>query len=291
MFTFKKLFNIDQNAKTVKGQKRGFMTAVMYLAPYLTAGINVCPMAALAGCWKGCLTTAGRGGIALANAVMNPFGIEVPDNAVQRCRIARTLCWAEDRDTFWITLRKEIEAFIKKAERKGMTPAVRLNGTSDIQWERFTPYYPGGVAHTIFEMFPDVQFYDYTKIGKRFYSELPANYHLTLSYSEASPKYMQMCLDTVRDTGCSIALVVRDKAAKARMIAAGYWMGLECVDGDVSDLRFLDGDAKAVLLTAKGRARKDDSGFVIDVDDDIGEEPKSFGAALASGRPVILRRK
>ena len=269
MFTFKKLFNIDQNAKTIKGQKRGFMTAVMYLAPFKTAGINVCPMAELAGCWRGCLTTAGRGGIALANAVMSPFGIEVPDNAVQRCRIARTHLWANERDTFWITLHKEITAFVKKAERKGMIPAVRLNGTSDIQWEKFTPYYPGGFAHTIFEMFPDVQFYDYTKIGKRFYSELPENYHLTLSYSAASPRYLEMCLQTVRDTGCNIAIVVRDKSAKARMIAAKYWMTLDSIDGDESDLRFLDGKSKAVLLTAKGRARKDDSGFVMDVDADL----------------------
>ena len=267
MYTFKKLFNIDQNAKTVKGIKRGFQTAVMYLAPYKTAGVNICPMAELAACWKGCLTTAGRGGIALANAVMNPFGIEVPDNAVQRCRIARTLLWANERDTFWITLRKEINAAIKKAERAGLTPCVRLNGTTDIQWEKFTPYYPNGVAHTIFEMFPDVQFYDYTKIGKRFKGTLPDNYHLTLSFSAASARYAQMCFQTVKYSGCNLAVVVRDKATKQTMLDNGTWMGYETVDGDLSDLRFTDkGKRLAVLLTAKGRARKDDSGFVIDLD-------------------------
>lgn len=267
MYTFKKLFNIDQNAKTVKGQKRGFMTAVMYLAPFKTAGINLCPMAELAGCWKGCLNTAGRGGIALASAVMKPFGITVPDNAIQRCRIARTLLWAEERDTFWITARKEIGAFIKRAKRKGLTPVVRLNGTSDIQFEKFSPYYPGGSAHTIFEMFPDVQFYDYTKIGKRFKGPLPDNYHLTLSFSGASARYAQMCFDTVKATGCNLAVVVRDKATKQTMLDNGSWMGFETVDGDLSDLRFADkGKRLAVLLTAKGKARKDDSGFVIDLD-------------------------
>jgi len=267
MYTFKKLFNIDQNAKTVKGIKRGFQTAVLYLAPFKTAGLNVCPMAELAECWRGCLNTAGRGGIALASAVMQPFGIVVPDNAIQRCRIARTLLWANERDTFWITLEKEITAAVKRAKKKGLTPCVRLNGTSDIQWERFTPYYPGGFAHTIFERFPDVQFYDYTKIGKRFKQQLPDNYHLTLSFSAASSRYAQMCFDTVKATGCNLAVVVRDKEAKQKLLDSGTWMGYETIDGDENDLRFTDkGKRLAVLLTAKGAARKDTSGFVVDVD-------------------------
>ncbi len=262
-----KLLNIDANAKTVKGQKRGYMTAVMYLAPFKSAGVNVCPMAELAGCWRGCLNTAGRGGISKGSAKMNPHGIELPDNVIQNARIKRTRLWADDRESFWIQLRKEISAFIKKAERAGLTPCVRLNGTSDIQWERFTPYYPGGVAHTIFEMFPDVQFYDYTKIGKRFKSQLPANYHLTLSFSAASARYAQMVFDTVKYSGCNAAIVVRDKAAKQSLLDSGTWMGYETTDGDESDLRFTDkGKRLAVLLTAKGSARRDASGFVIDLD-------------------------
>ena len=262
-----KLLNIDANAKTIKGQKRGFMTAVMYLAPFKSAGVNVCPMAELAGCWKGCLNTAGRGGISKGSATMNPHGIELPDNAVQNARIKRTRLWADEPDSFWIQLEKEIRAFIKKAERAGLTPCVRLNGTSDIQWERFTPYYPGGFAHTIFEMFPDVQFYDYTKIGKRFKTPLPDNYHLTLSFSAASARYAQMCFDTIKASACNVAVVVRNKAEKQTMLDNGTWMGYETTDGDLSDLRFTDkGQRLAVLLTAKGRARNDDSGFVIDLD-------------------------
>ena len=264
-----KLLNIDANAKTIKGQKRGFMTAVMYLAPFKSAGVNVCPMAELAGCWKGCLNTAGRGGISKGSAKMNPYGIELPDNAIQNARIKRTRLWADERDTFWIQLRKEITAFIKRAERKGLTPVVRLNGTSDIQWEKFTPYYPGGSAHTIFEMFPDVQFYDYTKIGTRFKGELPANYHLTLSFSAASSRYAQMCFQTVKFSGCNVAVVVRNKAEKQTMLDNGTWMGYATTDGDLSDLRFTDSDngqRLAVLLTAKGSARSDRSGFVVDLD-------------------------
>ena len=259
-----KLLNIDQNAKTVKGQKVGFMTAVMYLAPFKMAGINVCPMAEIAGCWKGCLNTAGRGGISKGSKrFRTPVGL-VPDNAIQRCRIKRTKMWADERDTFWIQLHKEITAFVKKAERKGLTPTVRLNGTSDIQWERFTPYYPGGFAHTIFEMFPDVQFYDYTKIYKRFEHELPENYHLSLSYSEANQKYADRCWETHREHGASLVMVYRTKDDIAN---ARTWFE-ECrvriVDGDANDLRFLDPAKCIVTLKAKGKARRDDSGFVLD---------------------------
>jgi len=259
-----KLLNIDQNAKTIKGQKVGFLTAVMYLAPYKSAGINICPMADLAGCWKGCLNTAGRGGISKGSVKMNPYGIELPDNAIQHCRIKRTRLWADERDTFWIQLRKEITAFVKKAERKGLTPVVRLNGTSDIQWERFSPYYPGGVAHTIFEMFPDLQFYDYTKIYKRFAHELPENYHLCLSYSEANEKYAERCWETHREFNASLVMVYRTKDDIANARTWFEESHVNFVDGDANDLRFLDPDKSIVALKAKGLARRDDSGFVLD---------------------------
>lgn len=269
-----KLLNIDANAKTVKGQKRGYMTAVLYLAPFKSAGVNVCPMAELAGCWRGCLNTAGRGGISKGSAKMNPHGIELPDNAIQNARIKRTRFYADDRDAFMLQLDKEITAFIAKAERAKLIPVVRLNGTSDIQWERVpvpTGYgdsWDGGYYANIFALHA-VQFYDYTKIGKRFKSELPANYHLTLSFSAASARYAQMCFDTVKFSGCNLTVVVRDKATKQTMLENGTWMGYETVDGDAHDLRFTDSDAGqrlAVLLTAKGNARKDESGFIIDLD-------------------------
>lgn len=260
-----KLLNIDQNAKTVKGQKVGFMTAILYLASYKSSGINVCPMAELAGCWKGCLgVAAGRGAISKGSKKMRRNGITLPDNAIQRCRIARTKMWANDRDNFWIQLRKEIDAFIKKAERKGLTPVVRLNGTSDIRWENFTPYYPGGYAHTIFEMYPDVQFYDYTKIPNRFRNELPSNYHLSLSFSNASERYADMCWDAHHRYNASLVMVYRTKNDIAN---ARTWYDecrVKCVDGDANDLRFLDPAKCIVTLKAKGKASKDKSGFVLD---------------------------
>lgn len=249
-----KLLNIDANAKTVKGQKRGFMTAVMYLAPYKAAGINVCPLAELAGCWKGCLNTAGRGGIAKGSATMETPAGDLPDNAIQRARIKRTQFYATDRPGFLAQLRKEIAAFIRKAERKNLTPVVRLNGTSDIQWERVDP--------DLFTEFADIQFYDYTKIPKRFTRELPPNYHLSLSWSGASHKYMQMCIDVAIPHRANVVKVMRDERTKREAMASLH--SCPVVDGDEHDLRFLDPDGAIVYLKAKGRARKDDSGFVLD---------------------------
>ena len=265
-----KLLNIDANAKTVKGQKQGFMTAILYLSPFKAAGINLCPMAELAGCWKGCLNTAGHGGMAKGNARFTPYTIELPDNPVQYCRIKRTRFWADDRAGFLAQLCTEIEKFQRRAERKGLTPVVRLNGTSDIQWERIV--IPGSGDNrrpfsnkaNIFETFPELQFYDYTKIAKRFDRELPANYHLDLSYSEASSRYAQMCRDAHRKHGMSMVMVYRDKDAVARARMFYEEFNVNVVDGDANDLRFLDPVGSMVLLKAKGTARKDQSGFVLD---------------------------
>jgi len=249
-----KLLNIDANPKTVKGQKRGYMTAVLYLAPYKASGVNLCPTAELAGCWQGCLNTAGRGGIAKRDDIITTDAGELPDNAIQRARIERSRLFNEDREAFIDQLIREIRAFVRKADRAGLTPAVRLNGTSDIEWERIAP--------VLFTTFRDVQFYDYTKLPKRFSRALPENYHLSLSYSGASQRYADMCMKANREHNASLVCVMRTKAAKAIELATGDWSDI-AVDGDETDLRFLDPAGSIVYLYAKGRARHDNSGFVL----------------------------
>jgi hypothetical protein len=140
MYKSKKLLNIDNNAKTIKGQKLKVKTAILYLAPANESGFNMCPMAS-AGCKAACLFTAGRGKF----------------NNVRQGRINKTIWFMKDRSSFLKQLIKEIKNHAEKCKREGYTPAVRLNGTSDVSWERFK----------IFEMFPNVRFYDYTKIYKR----------------------------------------------------------------------------------------------------------------------------
>jgi fructose-specific component phosphotransferase system IIB-like protein len=247
------LLNIDANAKTVKGQKKGYMTAVLYLAPYTSSGTNLCPMAKTAGCYEGCLNTAGRGGIAKDRAVFATDAGMLPDNNIQHARIARSQLFINDRIAFMTKLAKEITAFIRKAEKKNLTPVVRLNGTSDILWETI----PYADHDSIMQAFPTIQFYDYTKVYKRAIRPLPANYHLSLSYSQANQKYALATQTITRQSDVNLVVVFRDSLPET-------FLGRRVVNGDESDLRFLDEKNVIVGLKAKGRAKKDTSGFVID---------------------------
>lgn len=151
------LIRSGNNAKTIKGDGDEYETAIMYLAPHKMAlGANVCPMAEQAGCIAGCLNTAGRGAY----------------NNVQLARIKKTTRYHTDRAAFMRDLVTDLEKFVRYCEKKGVKPAVRLNGTSDIQWEVAHPaqrHVNGQFFASIFDAFPEVEFYDYTKVYKRAY--------------------------------------------------------------------------------------------------------------------------
>jgi hypothetical protein len=226
----KKLLNIDNNAKTVKGQKYGFMTAILYLAPSNQSGFNVCPQASK-GCKRACLYSAGNGSYP----------------SVKLGRINKTLWYIQERKTFLNQLRKEINAFIKKAKSKGLVPCIRLNGTSDISWENTG----------LIDEFKSIQWYDYTKTYKRalkFVSgKLPKNYHITYSLNEDNKK---QAFDILKKGG-NISVVFRKSLPKK-------FMGYKIVNADLNDLRFLDGHNIIAGLVAKGKAKNDFSGFVLD---------------------------
>jgi len=230
------LIGVGNNAKTVKGDGAEYMTAIKYMQPYKTMFKgkvhNLCAMADKAGCAEPCLKGAGRGQM----------------KVVQRGRERKTMFYLSDRIGFMDTLINDLITFSRRQRKNGVQPCVRLNGTSDIQYEKTG----------IMEQFPEVQFYDYTKIVKRAYAKMPSNYHLTLSYSEADPDYAEQVLQAVHDTGVNAAVVFRDK------IPATF-KGLPVVNGDKDDLRFLDPKGVIVGLIAKGKkAKADKSGFVID---------------------------
>jgi hypothetical protein len=229
------LLSAGSNAKTRKGDGSEYVTAIMYLVPWKSAGINTCPMAEQAGCIEGCLNSAGRG--AFSN--------------VQAGRARKTQWFATDREGFMIQLYKDVLSFMRFCAKIGVQPCVRLNGTSDIRWELIKV---SGFAN-IFEAFPMVQFYDYTKIANR--KVTAPNYHLTWSYSGANDTYAKQYA-IAKANGLNIAVVWR----KVGMIPSEY-LGLPVVDGDKDDLRFLDPKGVVVALYAKGKARKDTSGFVI----------------------------
>lgn len=213
-----------QNYKTTKGEKLGVLTGILYLAPAKISGYEVCPRRS-AGCTSACLFTAGMG--AFSN--------------VQQARINKTKWYFEDRPGFLTQLRKDIVALEKKAKKQNMKPAVRLNGTSDLDW----------TLSGIMNEFPHIQFYDYTKVLKRLKKEVPANYHITFSRSESNETEAVEALGL----GFNVAVVFKEQPTK--------WKGYPVTSGDDTDVRFEDPKGYVIGLTAKGKAKKDLSGFVV----------------------------
>lgn len=235
----KSLLGFDTNSKTVKGQTLGFYTGILYLAPSDISGFNVCPMAKLAQCENACLYSAGRGAF----------------TSIQNARIAKTQYFFNDRQNFMLNLVLDIQKGIKQAKNQDLTLLIRLNGTSDIKWENVYFDYDGKQTN-IFGLFPEVQFYDYTKIANRI--DIPKNYDLTFSYSGVVTfqKYVKKAIDNKM----RIATVFR----KVEDIPTEF-LGLPVVSGDNSDIRHLDKPNSIVALYAKGKAKKDTSGFVVDI--------------------------
>ena len=237
----KNILSVSADAKTSKGEKRGYLTGILYFTPADGSGYEVCKYRT-AGCTSACLATAGRGSF----------------NSVQSARLAKTQKYFGDRSGFWSDLIWSIKALVRKAERENMTPCVRLNGTSDLPYERMPVKIDGErIASNIFELFPDVRFYDYTKYPNtdRSREGLPENYDLTFSYHED-------CTigDLLRElrTG-RVAVVFDTPKGKSLPLVFG---GAGVLDADDTDLRFLEPSGVICGLRAKGKARKDTSGFV-----------------------------
>ena len=223
-----KLLAIGGDPKTRKGQKDGWLTAILYLVPAGQLGTkNLCASASK-GCKESCLFQQGRGKM----------------TNVQAARYRKTLFFQNDRKAFLYQVKKDVASALNWTRSKGYNLAVRLNGTSDVVWERFD----------LMETFPNVPFYDYSKHAFRFHSKwkLPANYHLTFSQSEANHSEAKR----LAKRGENVAIVFRHKLPKK-------WYGREVIDGDQNDLRFLDSKGCVVGLLAKGSAKKDQTGFVI----------------------------
>jgi len=237
---------VGMDAKTSKGEKLGVRTAVSYLAPFTLSGQNLCPMAELANCHEPCLFTAGRGAM----------------SSVMCSRTMRTLVLQQFPEVFLEQLRKELISHCKACVRDGVIPAYRPNGTSDIRFERWEAWCE--LMQELVDSY-GLRVYDYTKLPNR---NVPTWYDLTFSYS-GSIGYQPFVSRAVNN-GERIAVVFRDRATVKRMIANNIpFLGLPLVDGDDTDVRFFDPKASIVALYAKGKAKKDKSGFVVDYDEDL----------------------
>ena len=209
-----------------------FKTSIMYALPAMQSGHNACPDAT--DCAQMCIDTTGR----------------MP--MVKAAREYRASLFYDNRAEFGAKLIAETQDNIKRNDKKGLRTAERLNGTTDYAWEhiRFD-------GQTMPELFPDVQFYDYTKSVKRARQHangtMPSNYHLTFSRSELTPDSL---VTELVESGQNVA-VVFDEIPET-------WLGLPVINGDEHDLRFLDKSGVVVGLKAKGpKAKKDTTGFVV----------------------------
>ena len=227
-----KLLSVGNDAKTVKGEKYGYLTGILYLSPAdEIPGHNLCSHAS-PGCRAACLYTAGRGNMGVVKAG----------------RERKTRLFLDYRGRFIMNLAQDIENLRKKAKRLDLKPVVRLNGTSDLSWEKIAP--------ELFSAFPDVQFMDYSKnpyrMKKFLRGKLPENYHLTFSRSEIN----DLICDEILTMGGQVAVVFAGKKLPAE------WKGFPVHDGDKHDARFSDQDG-VIGLISKGKASKDETGFVI----------------------------
>jgi hypothetical protein len=229
------MLRLDGSVKVIKGNKYGFRTAILYLAPYTLSGINICAMAGIANCHKPCLNVAGRGAMTI----------------VQIARLRKTLFLQQYEDRAIAMIKHELKLLEARSQREGWTLLVRLNGTSDIRWEKYG----------IMQAYPNVQFYDYTKLANR--KGVPANYDLTFSYSGVAA--FLPYVNVAKANGMRIAVVYRNRAMVEAALENGEsFIGLPLVDGDDTDIRHLDPLNTVVALYAKGKdARQDTSGFVV----------------------------
>jgi hypothetical protein len=228
------------NAKTAKSQLDQYHGALLHLAPANVSGYNTCP-AASTGCKAACLNTAGRGGM---------FKRGESTNAIQQARIRKTVMFFEQRELFMSQLIDDIGLLIEQAYKQNKRPVVRLNGTSDIAWESVLI---DGFAN-LFEYFPTVQFYDYTKLPMRVVGNRWDNYHLTFSQSESN----HSIVSKLASQGHNVAVVFRAELPE-------FYLGRRVIDGDSNgDFRFLDERGVIVGLKAKGPAKRDESGFVVE---------------------------
>lgn len=257
---FPRFFSID-SPKAVKSLAFGFLNAINYMAPHKNGDgrKNLCSNAS-PGCIELCL------GEHSGQAAMRKEG---ETNNVVDSRRRKARYFLQRRVAFMREMCVHIARAMRTAARKGLTLVVRPNGSTDLPFENIRFFVDAELAaeifrvcgvvaelglHTIFSLFPMVQFVDYTKNPNRFYKQLPPNYSLTFSRSETNE---EDCLWLLQH-GVNVAVVFGDAEQPAT------WNGYTVIDGDEHDLRHLDPFGVVVGLTPKGaKAKRSTSGFVL----------------------------
>lgn len=226
------LANLEKDMQKLLEEFEKTLTGIIYLAPASISGKNVCGFASPA-CKKACLYTSGMGKF----------------TNVQQARINKTKLFINNKEEYFKQLNKDIDKLKRKSAKEKALPCVRLNGTSDLPYQNIKQ---GINKQSLMHEHKDVQFYDYTKDWNR--KSKTTNYHLTYSKSEL---HSENDVQKMISKGNNVAVVFRNKLPKT-------YAGFKVFDGDKTDLRFLDPKGVVVGLLAKGEAKKDVSGFVVD---------------------------
>lgn len=214
------LGGVNTSSKIAKGLKYDEMTYILYLAPAKMSGYEVCPMRSKE-CTRACNNESGHN------------RIDIHENTINKARITKTKLFFENRPFFMGWLIDEIRSAQRKAVAAGKHFSVRLNGTSDLSPEQFNLD-----GKNILELFPDVQFYDYTKVFKRIQlSKKYSNYDLTFSFSGTNIGESLLALEQE----IRVAVVFEEMPAQ-------YW-GVPVIDGDLYDMRYQD--PKKVVIGLK----------------------------------------
>lgn len=224
--------------KISHGDLTKYEAAVLHLLPHREGLFKstLCPWST-PGCRMSCLAYAGRG----------------QADWIMYARYWKSKLYREDRKLFMRALTADLSRLAGRAAEYNRQAVVRLDGTSDL-----------GLAQHFATLFPMILFYDYTKSSIRYMNWAIAGKHeqpnryLTFSRSESNEAD---CLE-ILDHGGNVAVVFSNKKGDA---LPKKWKGWPVLDADKDDFRFLDPPAHVAGLRAKGRARHDASGFVVQV--------------------------
>lgn len=234
----------SSNAKLSKNSEvsAGWNTSILYLAPADLSGVNLCPGSS-PGCRAACLNTAGRGAM----------------GSVQAGRMRKTRLFLDSPHVFKHQLVADLETLAGRQARTGIKQAIRLNGTSDIAWEDIPVVRGSSWFRSVMDAFPELMFYDYTKLPtravKQTVADWPPNYRLTFSQSEVNRNMAKR----IANMNVNVAVVFAGEKLPAE------YHGKPVLDGTAHDMRFLDPAGHVIGLLAKGKAKKDESGFVVNI--------------------------
>lgn len=245
---FSYLGNHAHSMKVRLSEEKGVVTYCVYLAPADLSGYNVCPNHKF--CKKFCLNGSGHNKIDILSGL----------NRIEQARIRKSRLFFENRELFMQILVHEIRKCKRFAEKKGAGFAVRLNGTSDLNPEDFVLN-----GQNVLEIFPEVQFYDYTKVFRRVYlMDKYPNYDVTYSYSGHNAGLCEKFLSKGGKVAVVFAHDIPDK-----------FLGYPTFDANAYDMRYIDPKAHVMALhyhkTANdyvgGKFIEPDTAFVVKSDD------------------------